>query len=163
MRHTVAVITVSLLGVSVIPAAAVDPTVPVAHYRRASWNEKDGLPSSRIAAITQDHAGYLWLGTDAGLFRFDGVRFLSWEALGRAPLPNNMIRALLLAAIPPQLATTIDGEQVCRIVTPPRALTQFKMNVSYPYAFGPGNGILAGAPQRIRPSCHGGHQSISLL
>lgn len=95
MKLGAAALTVSLFGVGVTPAAALDPSASIAHYLRASWTEKDGLPSSRISAITQDHDGYLWLATDAGLFRFDGVRFFSWEALGRSPLPNIMVRALL--------------------------------------------------------------------
>lgn len=95
MKRKVAVLTVSLLGVSAVPAVALDAFAATARYMRASWTEKDGLPSSRISAITQDRDGYLWLGTEAGLIRFDGVRFLSWEALGRSPLPNNMIRTLL--------------------------------------------------------------------
>ena len=97
MKRRVAVLTVSLLGVSGVPAAALDPSAAIARYMRASWTEKDGLPSSRISAITQDGDGYLWLGTEAGLIRFDGVRFVSWEALGRSPHPNKMIRTLLMS------------------------------------------------------------------
>ena len=41
-----------------------------------TWNENDGLSVSRITAIAQDRDGYLWLGTDAGLVKFDGVRFI---------------------------------------------------------------------------------------
>ena len=36
-------------------------------------------------AIAQDDDGYLWLGTDAGLFRFDGVRFLPWTTPDAEP------------------------------------------------------------------------------
>lgn len=41
-----------------------------------SWQQEQGLPQSSIQAITQTRDGYLWLGTDAGLVRFDGVRFV---------------------------------------------------------------------------------------
>jgi signal transduction histidine kinase/ligand-binding sensor domain-containing protein len=42
-------------------------------YIRA-WQNEQGLPNNTVRAITQTHDGYLWLGTDAGLARFDGVR-----------------------------------------------------------------------------------------
>ena len=58
------------------PALALDPATPLSEYVLTSWTEKSGLFSSLIWAIGQDRDGYLWLGTDAGLIRFDGVRFV---------------------------------------------------------------------------------------
>ena len=48
-------------------------------YSVASWTAKDGLPDGAIASIAQDRDGYLWLGGDFGLLRFDGVRFTEWD------------------------------------------------------------------------------------
>ena len=59
-----------------------------------SWTEKDGLPSSTVFALAQDRDGYLWAGSVSGLIRFDGVRFVRWEALGGQPLPEKIVRAL---------------------------------------------------------------------
>jgi signal transduction histidine kinase/sugar lactone lactonase YvrE len=56
-----------------------------------------GLPTSAITAIAQDAAGYLWLGSFAGLIRFDGVRFVQWSAIGTPSLPESMIHALTVA------------------------------------------------------------------
>src|SRR5262249_24973990 len=39
--------------------------------------------------------GYLWIGTDLGLLRFDGVRFATWASLTSAQLPDNHILSLL--------------------------------------------------------------------
>lgn len=50
----------------------------MSQYTRTSWSEKDGLPANHIGALAQDAQGYLWLGTTAGLARFDGVRFVNW-------------------------------------------------------------------------------------
>ncbi len=50
-------------------------------YRLVSWTEQDGLPGSQIGAIAQDGDGYLWLATNAGLVRFDGVRFVDWPTI----------------------------------------------------------------------------------
>jgi len=41
-----------------------------------SWQREQGLPHNAIHAMTQSRNGYLWLGTDAGVVRFDGVRFV---------------------------------------------------------------------------------------
>ncbi len=40
---------------------------------------RDGFFSSSAQSITQTADGYLWIGTEAGLVRFDGVRFLPWK------------------------------------------------------------------------------------
>lgn len=69
---------------------AVDLRNVLTGYSLTSWGPADGLPSSEVLAIVQDHDGYLWLGTDAGLVRFDGVRFASWPVLP----PNRSVRAL---------------------------------------------------------------------
>ncbi len=60
------------------------------NYSLESWDERQGLPVGRIWAITQDRAGYLWLGTEAGLLRFDGVRFVRWPENDRS-MPEDVI------------------------------------------------------------------------
>src|SRR3954469_11320875 len=75
---------------------AVDLRDVLTGYTYTSWSRKDGLVGP-VWAITQDGNGFLWLGTDSGLVRFDGVRFFTWEALGGQPLPRLPIRALLVA------------------------------------------------------------------
>lgn len=65
-------------------------------YTITSWSQREGLPAGNVWALAQDHAGYLWVGSDGGLLRFDGVRFTPWEASqssrGRKP-----VRALHVA------------------------------------------------------------------
>lgn len=63
-------------------------------YSITTWGQKDGLPSAVIWAAVQDLEGYLWLGTNTGLVRFDGVRFTEWQSLGETPLLETPIRAL---------------------------------------------------------------------
>ena len=41
-------------------------------------NEENGLPSSEVYQIIQDDFGYIWIGCDAGLYRYDGIRFKSF-------------------------------------------------------------------------------------
>src|SRR5579872_3083130 len=66
-------------------------------YSLTSWGQKDGLPPGVIWALAQDHNGYLWLGTDGGLIRFDGVRFVLWQPHGRAQLPKRSVRAVCVS------------------------------------------------------------------
>jgi signal transduction histidine kinase/streptogramin lyase len=44
------------------------------------WGVDDGLPSSYVSSIAQTPDGYLWVATDEGLARFDGVRFTPFFA-----------------------------------------------------------------------------------
>jgi ligand-binding sensor domain-containing protein len=79
--------------VTTIPLNAESPS-RIQRYSIASWTEQDGLSSPFINAITQDLAGYLWLGTNAGLVRFDGVRFVRWESITTPQLPSAGVGAL---------------------------------------------------------------------
>jgi signal transduction histidine kinase/ligand-binding sensor domain-containing protein len=45
-----------------------------------SWLKEKGLPQIPVRALAQSHDGYLWLGGDLGLTRFDGLRFFSYGA-----------------------------------------------------------------------------------
>ena len=50
----------------------------LAGFVAAKWTQKDGLPGADVRKIAQTPDGYLWLATETGLVRFDGVRFKSW-------------------------------------------------------------------------------------
>ena len=45
-----------------------------------NWDLDDGLPSARINAVARTSDGYLWLATQKGLVRFDGARFVTFDA-----------------------------------------------------------------------------------
>jgi signal transduction histidine kinase/ligand-binding sensor domain-containing protein len=63
---------------SVSSALAVDPSKRIAQYAHTAWRIQDGFFSGTPNAITQTADGYLWIGTQNGLVRFDGVRFVPW-------------------------------------------------------------------------------------
>ncbi|MGE0636930.1 MAG: sensor histidine kinase [Bacteroidia bacterium] len=42
--------------------------------------DEDGLPSNEVYSIVQDNFGYIWIGCDAGLFRYDGFNFKSYTS-----------------------------------------------------------------------------------
>ena len=63
-------------------------------YSVTTWTEKEGLPAGRIRAMAQSGDGYLWLGLETGLVRFDGLRFVPWDA---STLPAGSVWSLLNA------------------------------------------------------------------
>jgi ligand-binding sensor domain-containing protein/signal transduction histidine kinase len=73
-------------------AATPDRGVGTLPFSFRSWREQPGLPHNAIHALTQSREGYLWLGGDDGLARFDGVRFVQF---GKAELHGAPVRTLL--------------------------------------------------------------------
>jgi ligand-binding sensor domain-containing protein/signal transduction histidine kinase len=64
------------LGVCLIrPAYPIDPDRAMSQYVHDRWGTDQGFPSGPVYAITQTPDGYLWIGTEAGLVRFDGWTF----------------------------------------------------------------------------------------
>jgi len=57
------------------------------------WREADGLAQSRIRAIAQTRDGYIWLGTDGGLVRFNGQHFTQFS-VESGDLKDNEVWAL---------------------------------------------------------------------
>jgi signal transduction histidine kinase/ligand-binding sensor domain-containing protein len=51
------------------------PSSAMGQYVSQSWTTQNGLPSNDIRAIKRTRDGYIWMATDGGLVRFDGVRF----------------------------------------------------------------------------------------
>jgi len=76
------------------PAQALDPSKSFHHYVRNHWALEQGLPQLSVLAIAQDKPGYLWFGTQAGLSRFDGVRFTNFDLDNTPDLPSTWIQAL---------------------------------------------------------------------
>ena len=75
-------------------AHALDPSKSFHHYVRNHWSLEQGLPQLSVLAIAQDEPGYLWFGTQAGLSRFDGVRFTNFDLDNTPELPSTWIQAL---------------------------------------------------------------------
>ena len=54
----------------------------LSQLNRRVWQIEDGLPHNYVTAIAADEKGYLLVGTQAGIARFDGMRFTAYEHLG---------------------------------------------------------------------------------
>ncbi len=59
----------------VLAADLAKDTKPPMEVLLRNWSSRDGLPHDRVRAITRTRDGFLWIGTDGGLARFDGVNF----------------------------------------------------------------------------------------
>src|ERR1044072_2062322 len=75
---------------------ALNPQLDVSQYAHPSWKIRDGFLKGEITSIAQPHDGYLWLGTEAGLFRFDGIKNPLWPPPANQELPSNFIFSLLV-------------------------------------------------------------------
>jgi ligand-binding sensor domain-containing protein/signal transduction histidine kinase len=74
---------------------ALDPARSLTQYLHRIWQMQQGLPEATIYSIAQTSDGYLWLGTQTGLVRFDGVRFEPIREVGGVSLEKMWIRQLL--------------------------------------------------------------------
>jgi signal transduction histidine kinase/ligand-binding sensor domain-containing protein len=86
-------LTAALLAAS--PAEALDPAKAVTQYRHEVWRTREGLPQSSAEALVQTRDGYIWIGTQEGLARFDGARFVVFDKASTPELRHNRILALL--------------------------------------------------------------------
>jgi len=81
-----------------VPGFAVDPTRSMSQYLHDSWGAERGLPGGSITAIAQTSDGYLWIGTDKGLVRFDGLNFRQFERAYPDPIQIGAVRTLAVDA-----------------------------------------------------------------
>ena len=76
-------------------ALALEPTTPLASYGHQSWVMENGLPQNTVQALVQSRDGFIWLGTEVGLVRFDGNGFVVYDQNSKPALPANDVRCLL--------------------------------------------------------------------
>ena len=107
-----------LLSLGAATAAA--GTVPERAFEdfvRDAWSLEDGLPQRSVTAIAQGPQGYIWVGTQHALARFDGVRFREFTTQSEPAIPSNDISVLhtdgdqaLWIGTQRGLARYVDGE-----------------------------------------------------
>ena len=74
---------------------ALDPNRAITQYGLDLWQKRDGLPQRAVSAIARTRDGYLWLGTEEGLVRFDGARFRVYDSSNTPQLARSNITRLL--------------------------------------------------------------------
>src|ERR1700677_3968363 len=80
------------------PAHAIDPNRTIAQYIRERWGVDRGFPGGSVTAITQTKDGYLWIGTDKGLVRFDGSSFRTFRQAAPTALEIGPVQSLVADA-----------------------------------------------------------------
>ena len=75
--------------------AALDPSHRISQYGHTAWRVQDGYFAGNSWQIAQTTDGYIWVGTSAGLFRFDGVQFVPWASMEGAQTSSNDVHGLL--------------------------------------------------------------------
>lgn len=70
---------------------------PLAESVHQTWDDESGLPQSNALALAQTRDGYLWIGSEEGLTRFDGRLFTTFTRRNTPGLGGNYITALLAA------------------------------------------------------------------
>jgi signal transduction histidine kinase/ligand-binding sensor domain-containing protein len=88
------VATTMLLGCAAL-GLALEPSTPLASYGRQAWAMENGLPQNTVQALVQTRDGFVWLGTEVGLVRFDGNGFQLFDRNTNPSLPGNDVRCLL--------------------------------------------------------------------
>jgi ligand-binding sensor domain-containing protein/signal transduction histidine kinase len=116
-------------------AYALDLNQPATSYTRTTFTVEDGLSSNVVNAILQTRNGFLWIGTDAGLNRFDGRHFTPIYFRGPQATPQGVVTSL---AEGPDGDLWI-GTSAGLVRIPRLALDQFDRSLSVFYH--PGAGI----------------------
>jgi len=111
-----------LLALVTSAHASLDPSRDLSQFIQQSWQNEQGLPENSVTAIAQTADGYLWLGTESGLARFDGLRFTVYDKSSTPGLTGNFITCLL-----------VDHEGTLWIGTHDAGLTRFRNGAFAPF------------------------------
>jgi signal transduction histidine kinase/ligand-binding sensor domain-containing protein len=90
-------------------ALALSPSLDVSQYTHTAWTYRDGFVQGAVNAIAQTPDGYLWLATQSGVVRFDGVRTVPLPLAPGQQLPSTSVGALLAARDGTLWIGTLDG------------------------------------------------------
>ena len=88
---SLAALAAALIGWSV-NVSALDARKAITQYTMDTWQAENGLPQNSVMSIMQSRDGYLWLGTEEGLVRFDGVQFTVFDPSNTAHLFHPRVR-----------------------------------------------------------------------
>ncbi len=76
-------------------AQAIDPHRELSQYMRDHWGSEKGFSGGSVTAIAQTADGYLWIGTERGLIRFDGLSFRAFPQATPTSFPIGAVEQLV--------------------------------------------------------------------
>jgi len=111
-------------------ASALNPSLDLRQYTHTAWPFREGLLNGTVSAFAQTPDGYLWLGTQSGVVRFDGVRAAPLALLPGQQLPSTPVSALLAGRDGTLCIGTLDGRASWKNgrLTRYQALAQYSVN-----------------------------------
>jgi diguanylate cyclase (GGDEF)-like protein len=95
-------------------AVALAPDKAFHQYVRDTWSIEEGLPQISVTAVVQGPDGYIWAGTQAGVARFDGVRFTVFDPRTSPEMPGMFINAMFVDSLGRVWTGTYKGAAVYR-------------------------------------------------
>ena len=84
----------ALLFIVITSSPALDPHRSLNEFGHQSWLTENGLPQNTVQAVVQTQDGYVWIGTQEGLARFDGLNFAVFDKENTPAFKSNDIRFL---------------------------------------------------------------------
>ena len=105
LRSFPGVCAVWLIGMTLLARTA----LAASGYQVDVWRADDGLPQGTVTSIVQTRDGYLWLGTQYGLVRFDGVNFKIFNE-NNTPAIKSKIATNAARPIPLSMAAALSLE-----------------------------------------------------
>lgn len=94
--YSLAALTVAAVAsLLALPAEALDPKRALTQYFHRSWSTGEGLPQSTGLSLARSRDGFLWVGTEEGIARFDGTTFVVFDRKNTPGLPHNLTYSLL--------------------------------------------------------------------
>ena len=113
LKRQAAVALIALCALTILlrppPAIALDPSLDISQYAHTAWTFRNGFFNGAVYTIAQAADGYLWLGTQTGCVRFDGVRAVPLPLPPGQQLPSTAVGALLPARDGTLWIGTLDG------------------------------------------------------
>jgi signal transduction histidine kinase/ligand-binding sensor domain-containing protein len=85
----------AVMAITCPRASALDPRLDINQYSHRAWTVREGFFKGHVGSIAQTPDGYIWLGTNIGLVRFDGVKIVDWQPPQGQQLPSNGVMSLL--------------------------------------------------------------------
>lgn len=86
------ILTLCLSSFFALSSQTLNPNTPISEYQNTLWSEMNNIQIQRVFDIAQDSLGYIWIGSDRGLLRFDGTNVLPYTYKEYPILKNDNVR-----------------------------------------------------------------------